>query len=26
VVQALRSDAAAEFLKQNYGWASVPAR
>lgn len=26
VVQALRSDAAAEFLKQNYGWASAPAR
>lgn len=26
VAQALRSDAVAEFLKENYGWASTPAR
>ncbi len=26
VAQALRSDAAVEFLKQNYGWASTPVR
>ncbi|RWR05738.1 MetQ/NlpA family ABC transporter substrate-binding protein [Paenirhodobacter populi] len=26
VAQALRSDAVAEFLKEDYGWASTPAR